>query len=75
MMVELGTRNREMRGVGRFHHKELEHKSILSATQFTIPDVAGTGTDVACNNTYAWSSLSNQASSTPDFSHLLLSST
>jgi len=71
-MVELSTRKREIRGGGN-HHK-LGLKRISCASQFTIPDTAGTSPDPAGNNTDTRSSKPNQASRTPDFSAPLISS-
>jgi len=44
-MVELKTRKREYRGN---HHAKLGVKIISFATQFIIPDTAGTSPDAAC---------------------------
>jgi len=74
-MVELRTRKSQMRGYGGNHHQKLELKRIFCASQFTIPDIAGASPDPACNNTDTRSSQSNQASSTPDYSYPLVSST
>jgi len=64
-----------MRGEGTNHHEKLGLKRILCASQFTIPDMAGTSPDPACNHTNTRSSQSNQASRTPDFSYPVVSST
>jgi len=74
-MVDLRTRKREMRGDGGNHHEKLGLKRISCASQFTIPDMAGTSPDPACNYTDMRSSQPNQASRTPDFSYPLVSST
>ena len=74
-MVELRTRKREMRGDGGNHHEKLELKSISCASQFTIPDTAGTSPDLACNHTDTRSSQPNQASGTLDFLFPLISCT
>jgi len=71
-MVELSTRKREIRGWGN-HHK-LGLKRISCASQFTIPDTAGTSPDPAGHNTDPRSSKPNQASRTHDFSAPLVSS-
>jgi len=63
------------RGDGTNHHEKLGLKKISCASQFTIPDTAGTSPDPACNNTDTRSSRPNQASRTPDFSYPLISST
>jgi len=67
-MVELSTNQREIRGDGGNHHEKLGLKRILCASQFTIPDTAGTSPDLAGNNTDTWPSKPNQASRTPAFS-------
>jgi len=63
------------RGDGTNHHEKLGLKRISCASQFTIPDTAGSNPDPACNNTDTRSSQPNQASRTPDFSYPLVSST
>jgi len=68
VMVELSTRKREIRGDGGNHHEKQGLKRISCASQFTIPDMAGTSPDPAGNNTDTTSSKPNQASGTPDFS-------
>ena len=57
------------------HHEKLGLKRIWCGNQFIIPDTAGTSHDPACNNTDKRSSQPSQASCTPDFSYLLVSST
>jgi len=74
-MVELRTRKGEMRGYWGNHHEELGLKRISCASQFTIPNTAGTSPDPVCNITDTRSSQPNQASRTPDSSYPLLSST
>jgi len=74
-MVELRTRNREMRGHGENHHEKLGLKRIWCASQLTIPDTAGMSSDPACNHTDMRSSQPNQACRTSDFSYRLVSST
>jgi len=73
-MVELRTRNRQMRGDGTNHHEKLEHKQMWCASRFTIPNTAGTSPDPACNNTNMRSSYPNQVSCTHDFSYPHISS-
>ena len=63
-----------MRGDGGNHHEELGLKRISCVSQFTIPDTAGTTPNPACKNTNTRSSIPNQASRTPDFTYLLVSS-
>jgi len=63
------------KGDGTNHHEKLGLKRISCASQFTIPDTAGTSPDLACYNTDTRSSQPNQASRTPDFSFPLVSST
>ena len=63
-----------MRGDGGNLHENLGLRRISCASQFTIPDAAGTIPDLADNNTTTRSSEPNQASRTPDFSGLLVSS-
>jgi len=48
---------------------------ILCASQFTIPDTAGTSPYPVCNYTDMRSSQPNQATRNPDFSYSLVSST
>jgi len=71
-MVELRTRKREMRGYGGNHHEKLGLKIISCASQLTIPDMAGTSPNPACNYTDTKSSQPNQASRTPDFAYPLV---
>ena len=75
MIVELRTRKREMRQDGTNCHEKPGLKRILCASQFTIPNIAGTCNDPACKYTDMRSSKPNQASRTRDFSYPLLSST
>ena len=63
---------REMRGYGGNYHEKLGLKRILCASQFTIPDTAGTTPDPVCNYTDMRSSQLNQASCTSDFSYPLI---
>ena len=63
-----------MRGDGGNHHEKLGLTRISYARQFTIPDTAGMSLDLARNITNTRSSKPNQASRTPDFSYLLVSS-
>jgi len=71
-MVELRTRKREMRGYGVNHHEKLGLRRIRYASQFTIPDAAGTSPDPAFTNTDTRSSQPNQESCTPDYSYPLV---
>jgi hypothetical protein len=50
-MVQLSTRNREIRGNGGNDHEKLGLEKILCASQLTIPDTAGTSPDAAGNTT------------------------
>jgi len=68
-------RKREMRGDGGNDHEKLGLKRISCASQFTIPDTAGTSADPAFNYTDTRSSQPNQVSRTPDFSYPLVFST
>jgi len=63
-----------MRGVGGNHHEKVRLSRISCASQFTIPDTAGMSPDPACNKTTMRSSVTNQASRTPDFSCPLVTS-
>ena len=56
------------------HHMKLGLKSFACASQFTIPDMAGTTPDPGGNNTDKKSSTPNQVSRTPDLSYPLVSS-
>jgi len=73
-MVELKTRQREMRGYGGNHHEELGLKIISCASKFTIPDTAGTSPDLASNYTDTRSTQPNAASRTPVYSYPHVSS-
>jgi len=64
-----------MRGDGGNHLEKLGLERISCASQFTIPNMAGASHVPEYNNTDTRSSQPNQASSTPDFSHPLISST
>jgi len=64
-----------MRGDGGNHHETLGRKGNSCASQFTIPDMAGTSPDPVCNSTKMRSSQPNQASCTPDISYPLVSTT
>ena len=74
-MLELRTRKREMRGDGTNYHEKLGLRRIFCASQFTILDTAGTSPNPVCNNPDTTSSQPYQASLTPVFSYLLVSST
>jgi len=73
-MAEFRTRKREMRGDGGNHHEKLGIKRISCASQFTIPDPAGTRPDLARTITDTWSSEPNEASCTPHVAYPLVSS-
>jgi len=64
-----------MRRDGGNHHEKLGLQRISCATQFTIPNSAGTSPDLVCNYTDTRSSQPNPASCTHEFSYLLISST
>ena len=75
MIVELSTRQREIRADGGNHYEKLGLERIMCASQLTIHDTAGTSHDPVGNNTDTSSSRPNQACSkpnqtsrTPDFS-------
>ena len=72
VMVELRTRKREMRGYEGNHHEKLRLKRISCASQFTIPDTAGTSIDLAWNNTSTSSSKPHQTGCTTDFPYPLI---
>jgi len=74
-MVELRTRENEMRGDGGNHHEKLGLRRISCARQFAIPDTAGTIPDPAYNITDTMSSHPNQAGCTPDSTYPLVFST
>jgi hypothetical protein len=63
-----------MRGDGGNHNEKLGLKKISCASQFAIPDTAGTTPDPAGINTDTRSSKPNQASRTPEFAYPLVSS-
>jgi len=67
--------NREMGGDGGYHHEKLGHKRFSCASQFPIPNTAGTSPGLACNNADTRYSQPNQVCCTPDFSYLLVTST
>jgi hypothetical protein len=73
-MVELSTRKREIGGYGGNYPEKLGRKRIMCATQFTMPDSAGTSLYPAGTNTGTRSSKLNQANRSPDFSGSLISS-
>jgi len=64
-----------MRGDGGNHREKRGLQRISCASQFTVPNTAGTSPDPACNYTETRSSQPNQASHIPDFSYPLVSST
>jgi hypothetical protein len=49
VMIEFRTRKREMSGYGRNHHEKLGLKRISCASQFAIPNMAGTSSDLLCS--------------------------
>ena len=63
-----------MRGDGGNHHEKLGLMRILCASQFSIPDTAGTTPNPAGINTQARSRKPNRVGRTPDISHPLVSS-
>jgi hypothetical protein len=67
-MVELSTKQREIREDGRNHDEKLGLERISCASQLTIPDTAGTSPDPAGSNTDTRFSKPNQVSRTSDFS-------
>ena len=75
MMVELRTRKRVMRGDWGNHHEKLGIKRISCASQFTVPDTAGTNPDPACNKTDSRTSQPIKVRHTSDLSYLLVSCT
>jgi hypothetical protein len=72
-MVELSTRQRQIREDGGNGHEKLGQKRILCASQFTILDMVDTSPDPAGNNTNKRCSKPNQASRAHDFSGPLVS--
>jgi len=74
-MVELRTKKRQMTGYGGNHHEKLGLMRISCVSQFTIPDMAGTSPNLACNHTDMGSSQPNQASRDPNSSFALIAST
>jgi len=67
-MVELRTKQREIRGDGGNQYAKLGLERISCASQLTILDTAGMIPDPAGIITDTGSSKPNQASLTPDFS-------
>jgi hypothetical protein len=63
------------RGDGTNHHEKLGLRRVSCASEFTIPDTAGTSPNPVCNNTDPRACFPNHASRTPDFSNLLVFST
>jgi len=74
VIVELRTRQREMRGYVGNHHEKLGLIRISCPSQVTIPDTAGTSPDLVWNTTNTRSSQHNWPSRTPDLSYPLASS-
>jgi hypothetical protein len=75
VMVELRTTKREMRGCCGNHHEKLVIQRISCASQYAIPNTAGTSPDQACTDSDTSSLHPNHTSRTPDLSYPLLSST
>jgi hypothetical protein len=75
VMVELKTRMRKQRGYWGKDDEKLRLKRISGASQFTIPDMACTTSNMLCNYTDTRCSQPTQAGQTPDFSYPLISST
>jgi len=75
VMVEIRTRQREMRGYGGNYHKTLGLKRIPCASQLSIADTEGRSPDPAYYYTHTRSSEPNWASCTPYCSCPLISST
>jgi hypothetical protein len=71
-MVELKIRKWEMRGDGANHDEKLGLQRNWWASQFTIPDTAGTSPNLAGNNADMMSSNLNEACHSPDFSYPLV---
>jgi len=61
--------------MGQIIRRKWDLREFCVRSQLTIPDTAGTGPDLAGNNTDTRSSQSNQASRNPVFSYPLVSST
>jgi len=57
------------------NHQKLGLKSLSCESQFSNPDTAGSSSDLACHNTDTSTAQPTQASPTPHFSYLLVSST
>ena len=74
-MVELKTSIRKQGVYWGYHHEKLGLKTISWACQCIIPDTPITTPNTGCNYTDTRSSQPNQASSTPDSSYPLVSST
>jgi len=75
VIVEWKTRKREMWGDWGDHHAKLGLKIILSASQWTTPDTASPTTYLPCNLTDTSCFQYTQASYSPNFACLLVSST
>jgi len=66
-------RKKQMRTDRTNHHHKLRLEIISCASQYTIPDTAGTTLNPACNHSHMRCSEPNQGSGTPDFSYPLVS--
>jgi len=75
VIVELRTRQREMRAHGGNHPEKLGLKRIWCASQCTIPNTAGTSPDPACDFSDTKSSQTNRPSRTRDLSYPVVPST
>jgi len=64
-----------MRGDGANNQEILGRERLSCESEFAIPDTAGTSPDLTCNNTDTTFFQPNQASRTPHFAYLLVSST
>jgi hypothetical protein len=74
-MVELRTRKREMGAYGGKYDEKQVLEVITRASQFTIPNKAGTSPDPVCNSTDTRSFQFKPASRTPDYTYPFVSST
>jgi len=73
-MVELRSRQSEMRGDGGNDHEKWGLRRVSCATEFTILYLAGMNPDLVWNNSDTRSSEPNLASRIPNFSYPLVSS-
>jgi len=74
VMLELRTRNWERGEDGGYHGEKLGPTRTLCATQFTIPNMTGTTSNLASYHTDSRCSAAKQANHTPDFLHPLVPS-